>query len=78
MATKYPVTERTDVLPAEYSNPKKHIGADWGAEESAANDPNSPSMSTFKSKSSIDPYADYCDKPKNQDPYHNKITKDDE
>lgn len=78
MATKYPVTERTDVLPATYSNPKKSIGKDWGGEEEAANRPNTPSMEQFKRESSTHPYADYCENDDVQDPYHDKITREDE
>lgn len=82
MADKFPVTERTDVLPSE--NPqhyKKKIGADWGATNEAGNDPNTPSMKTYKGKSSVNLYADYqkdtdANTNPDQDPFHNKITKD--
>jgi hypothetical protein len=59
--SKFPVTSRTDVLPSENSFAKKKIGSDWGAETSAANLPNTPSMKQFERKSSFNPYADYCD-----------------
>lgn len=61
MSSDFPVTKRTDVLPSANSFDKKSIGKDWGAENSAANDPNTPSMSAYKHKVSINPYADYCD-----------------
>jgi len=39
MADKYPVTERTDVLPSKYSWPEKKHGESFNT---AANAPNSP------------------------------------
>ncbi len=63
---KFPVTERTDVLPGPNSFAKKHIGEDWGAEKEAANMPNTPSMEQYKRVSSFNPYADYCDPDKHQ------------
>lgn len=58
---KFPVTERTDVLPGPNSFPKKSIGKDWGGETEAANMPNTPSMTQYERESSINPYADYCE-----------------
>jgi hypothetical protein len=61
MTDKFPVTERTDVLPSDNSFPKKKIREGWGAETEAANMPNTPSMTQYKRVSSINLYADYCD-----------------
>lgn len=69
-SNKFPVTTVSGMAPSANSFPKKSIKDGWGATNEAANAPNTPSMSTFKGKSSVGQYADYCDVPADQDPYH--------
>lgn len=75
---KFPVTERTDVLPSDNSFPKKSIGKDWGASNEAMNKPNTPSMEQYERVSSVNLYADYCDPDGHQlyDQYQEKDIKD--
>lgn len=58
----FPQKSRDDLRPSSNSFPKKQIREGWGAENEAANPPNTPSMETPKQNPSINPYADYeCD-----------------
>lgn len=58
MSDKFPQTSRNDVAPEKNSFPEKKIGKDWGAENSAANDCNTPSDKSEFYKDRVEGYGD--------------------